>query len=130
MNSVSLIGRVGQSPELKYTTSGLATTRFSLAVRGNDKDSTIWIKIVAWKNMAETITRYVKKGDLIGIIGRVNVRQYTKGDEKRTICEVVADRVDFCDNKKENSDAEETKSDGVEELANELASVEDVDLPF
>lgn len=131
MNSVSLIGRVGKNPELKYTTNNNAVTRFSLAVKGNDKDSTMWIRIVAWKNTAETVVRYVKKGDLLGISGRLDARKYQKEGENRTIYEVVADRVDFCNNnKKENLDTEEAKSDGLEEFANEIASAEDEDLPF
>lgn len=117
MNVICLIGRAGTTPELKILPSGARVTNFNLAVP--KKDKTNWVRIVAWNKTAELIVDYVKKGDLIGITGSLDVREYQKDDEKRTIYEVIADKVDFCSNKGEEQEKEE-----------EMAIDVGVDLPF
>ena len=81
MNTICLIGRAGTTPELKTLPSGATVTNFNLAVP--KKDKTNWIRVVAWNTTAELMTKYVQKGDQIGITGSLDVREYEKDGEKR-----------------------------------------------
>ena len=96
MNNVSLIGRLTADPELRHTQSGIATTRFSIAV-----DRT-YVKhnITAWRQTAEFICRYFSKGSRVGITGSIRTGSYTDRDgNKRYSFDVVADNVYFADSK-------------------------------
>ena len=108
LNSITLHGRLGRDPELRYTQqSQIPVASFSIAVDRNGKDAgTDWINIVAWNKTAELIDKYFRKGDEILISGRLQIRSYEdKNGNKRTVAEVVADRIDFCGKK---SDRERT----------------------
>ena len=106
MNKVLLIGRLTANPELKYTTSNNAVTTFSIAVDRNFKNENgnkeaDFINIVAWNKKAELIHQYLKKGDRVGIGGRLQVRKYqNERGENRYVTEVVADEVEFLNSKK------------------------------
>ena len=106
MNKVLLIGRLTANPELKYTTSNNAVTTFSIAVDRNFKNENgnkeaDFINIVAWNKKAELIHQYLKKGDRVGIVGRLQVRKYqNERGENRYVTEVVADEVEFLNSKK------------------------------
>lgn len=98
MNKVMLIGHVGKEPEMSYTPSGSAVTKFSLAVSrrwkdkesGEMKDETTWFNIVAWERLAETCNQYVHKGDKLFVEGRFNIRDYTDKDNiQRRIFDVI-----------------------------------------
>ena len=78
MNKVELVGRLTAEPELRYTESDKAYTRFTLAVnRKYKKDDETrdadFIPVVAWEKRAETICQYVKKGNRLGIVGRIQI---------------------------------------------------------
>ena len=106
MNKVLLIGRLTANPELRYTTSNNAVTTFSIAVDRNFKNEdgnkeADFINIVAWNKKAELIHQYLKKGDRVGISGRLQVRKYqNERGENRYVTEVVADEVEFLNSKK------------------------------
>lgn len=105
MNSVNLIGRITKDPELKYTRSETAYTRFCIAVDGmkdNDGNTTAdFIDVIAWKKSAELITKYFRKGSRIGINGRLHTTSFeTENGEKRKFTEVVVNSIDFLDPKK------------------------------
>ena len=104
MNCVSLIGRIGQAPDLRYTPTGTALCKFSLAVDGrkgqNGEKETHWIDCVAWKQTAELINEHCTKGKQIGVTGRLNVNQWeTQEGQKRKSVEVVVDQFTFCGSK-------------------------------
>jgi single-strand DNA-binding protein len=106
LNKVILGGRLTTAPELKQTTSGTLVTSFSLAVdRKFQKDSqnkqTDFIQIVAWRQTAEFISNYFKKGSSICIIGEIQTRSYDKDGVKRYITEVIATEAYFVDSKAE-----------------------------
>ena len=110
MNSVNLIGRITKDPELKYTRSETAYTRFCVAVDGmkdNDGNTTAdFIDIIAWKKSAELVTKYFKKGSRIGINGRLHTTTFeTDNGEKRKFTEVVVNSIDFLDPKKTETEA-------------------------
>ena len=108
MNKIMLIGNLGRDPELNYTPSGTAVTKFSMAVsrRWRDKqsgelrDETTWFNIVAWNQLAETCNQYLHKGSKIFLEGRMTSRKYTDKDgNERTAWEVIANDMQMLDRK-------------------------------
>lgn len=131
VNLVSLMGRMVADAELRATTDGKSVTSFTIAIeRGyvpsGEERQTDFINIVAWRNTAEFISRNFHKGDMIAIIGSIQVRNYTdKNGNKRYVTEVIADKVSFCGGKKESSpNLNVTPSNDIEEIGT------DDDLPF
>lgn len=105
MNSICLMGRLTADPELKTTQSGVAVSSFSVAVdrsytpKGQERQ-TDFINCVAWRQTAEFITRYFRKGNRIALQGSLQSRSYTANDgSKRTVYEVVIDNAFFCESK-------------------------------
>ena len=82
--------------DLRQTTQGVSVATFSLAVsRPRTKDTTDWINCVAWRQSAEFLNRFTKKGDLIAVAGILTSRKYEdKQGAKRVVYEVVCDRVE------------------------------------
>lgn len=107
MNSVNLIGRLTKDPDLRYTTGAepKAVCTFTLAV--NDpftKDRADFILCQAWGGRAETIGKYVKKGDRFGVSGRIRHESYQDKDgEYKSITKVVVTDFDFLEPKKETT---------------------------
>ena len=105
MNRVCLIGRLTNKPELRQTNSNLAVTRFTLAVNRNFSNSqgqreADFITIVAWRKQAENICRYLDKGSLISVEGRIQTRNFTGQDGvRRFVTEVVCDNIQFLEPK-------------------------------
>lgn len=108
LNKVMLIGNVGRSPELKHTPSGIPVTSFRLATSETWKDRdlkvqehTDWHTIVAWRGLAEVITKLVTKGSRIYIEGRIQTRTFEdKQHNKRHVVEILAENMLLLDNKK------------------------------
>ena len=109
MNSICLMGRLTGDPELKTTQSGVSVTSFSVAVdrayRSKDQErQTDFINCVAWRNTAEFISRYFRKGQRIALQGSLQSRKYTANDgSQRTVYEVVVDNAFFCESKGGNA---------------------------
>ena len=80
MNSVVLVGRAGQDPEMKYFETGKVKTSFSVAVNRWDSKTkaevTDWFNVELWDKVAEVAGEYVKKGKLVAIDGRLQARKY------------------------------------------------------
>ncbi|MEE1244239.1 MAG: single-stranded DNA-binding protein [Acutalibacteraceae bacterium] len=135
-NLVVLTGRLTADPELKTTQSGISVTSFSIAVdrryRSGEDRQTDFINIVAWRQTAEFVTKYFKKGSLIGIEGSIQTRKYQDKDgNNRTVFEVVANNVQFVESKRDSAPSSEPASfsnAGVDDFA-EIGDVDD-DLPF
>lgn len=111
MNSVQLIGRMGKDPELKYTTTNTPVITFSLAVdrRKNDegKKDVDWIACVAWNTTAELISKYVGKGDPLGVNGRIQTRSWEDSEgKKRSATEVIVNEITLLGGKKEEKPKE------------------------
>lgn len=103
INRVILVGRLTADPELRYTQSGVPVASFRIAVDRNFKNSagereTDFINVVAWRKAGELISQYQKKGDMIGIDGSIQSRNYqSQSGENRTAYEVVVDNFQFLD---------------------------------
>lgn len=97
INSTVLVGRLTRDPELKYTGNNIAVASFSLAVNRNFKDAngereTDFINCVIWRQQAENLANWAKKGALIGITGRIQTRSYENQQGQRVyVTEVVAE---------------------------------------
>lgn len=138
-NLVVLTGRLTADPELKTTTSGISVTTFSIAVdrryRSGEERQTDFINIVAWRSSAEFITKYFKKGSLIGIEGSIQTRKYQdKNGNSRTAFEVVANNVQFVESKRDSAPGVESAPASFSNAdANDFADLGDSaddDLPF
>lgn len=105
MNKVFLIGRLTRNPELRYSSSNAAIVNFSIAIdrqytNTQGQRETDFINIVAFQKQAENIKKYVSKGSLVAVDGRIQTRNYEDKDGKRVyVTEVVADKLQFLDNK-------------------------------
>lgn len=127
MNKIILIGNLTKDPELTSTNSGISVCRFTLAVSRKYKNAdgekeTDFINCVAWRNLADTIERFVKKGSKIGVIGSMQTRSYEAQDgTKRYVTEVVADEIEFLSTK-DKAEPEKPKT--------EQTTMSDDDLPF
>lgn len=106
MNKVLLIGNLTSEPQLRYTTNNTPVASFTIAVnRNHTKEDgtkeTDFINIVVWNKRAENVKNYLDKGSKVGIVGRLQVRKYqNERGENRYVTEVVADEVEFLNNKK------------------------------
>ena len=100
LNRVVLIGRLTKDPDLRYTTSGMAVARFTLAVdRGfknqDGEKQADFIPITVWRGAAESCAKYLSKGRLVAVVGRIQTGSYDKDGQRHYTTEVVADEVRF-----------------------------------
>lgn len=98
INSVVIVGHVGQDPEMKYFESGSVKTTMSIAVNRKQKDTekTDWFKIELWGRNAEIAGEYVRKGSLIGIEGKLEFNNWTDAEgNKRYSQYILADRLNL-----------------------------------
>ena len=100
LNKVVLIGRLTKDPKLRYTQSNIATTRFTLAVdrgfTGQDgQKQTDFIPVVTWRKQAENCAKYLAKGRLVAVSGRIQTGSYEKDGRKVYTTDVNADEVKF-----------------------------------
>ncbi|MEE0776535.1 MAG: single-stranded DNA-binding protein [Bacillota bacterium] len=111
LNRIVLIGRLTRDPELRSTTNGTPVCTFSLAVERAFKSAdgnkeTDFVPVVVWREMGEACGRYLSKGKLAAVDGRLQMRRYEdKNGNKRTAAEVVADNVRFLSPKDSDSGA-------------------------
>lgn len=105
LNIVALMGRLVYDPELKTTQNGTNVCSFRIAVdrsftRQGEERKADFIDITAWKQTAEFVSKYFKKGSMIAIEGSLQTRQYQdKNGNNRTATEVLASQVSFCGGK-------------------------------
>lgn len=112
MNKAILMGRLTRDPELKSTNSGISVCTFSIAIDRRFKNAagereTDFIPIVTWRQTAEFVARYFRKGSRIAVVGSIQVRPWEDRDgNRRSSTEVVADEVYFADSKSSSGDNE------------------------
>ena len=135
LNKIILMGRLTRDPELRSTTGGTAVASFSLAVDRDYKPQdgereTDFIDIVAWRSTAAFVHKYLSKGRMAVVEGRLQIRDWTDKDgNKRRSAEVVADSVYFGDSRRDagrsDSDAPQPSGD-----FREVPEGEEGELPF
>lgn len=132
INNVVLVGRITKEIELKYTSNDLSYANFILAVNRNFKNQsgereTDFINIVIWRQQAENLANWAKKGTLLGITGRIQTRNYENQQGQRVyVTEVVADNFQILE-RREAQAQENTQKPAQQET---FSSVDDIDLPF
>jgi single-strand DNA-binding protein len=105
MNRVILVGRLTRDPELRYTANDIPVVQFTVAVNRPYQSRTgerqaDFINCVAWRNQAENLARYMRKGSLIGVEGMIQTRSYDdQNGVRRFITEVVCDNIQFLEPK-------------------------------
>lgn len=114
INRVVLVGRLVRDPELRRTASGISVASFTVAIDNrtkgpNGERTTSFIPCTVWNQAAENVSRFTRKGSLVGIEGRLNQRTYeTKDNRKVSVVEVICDSVQFLE-RKEVENASETQ---------------------
>ena len=108
MNKVILMGRLTRDPELRHTQSDVPVASFSLAVdrgysrRDDSQQNVDFINIVAWRQQAEFVTRYFRKGSSICVVGTIQNRTWTDTNgQKRYATDIIAEEVQFVDSRGE-----------------------------
>ena len=105
MNHFVGIGRLTRDPEVKYTQSGNAVARFTLAIdrrrSADGNHQADFISCVAWEKLAEVISQYTAKGQKIAVEGRIQTRSYDKDGRKVYVTEVIVQSMEFCDSKRD-----------------------------
>ena len=154
MNKVMLTGRIAHDLDLRYTPSGTAVLQFNIAINRpkdeNGEQKADFPTIVVWGKQAENLNKYQKKGSQIGIIGRIQTRNYDNNEGKKVyVTEVIAENVEFLESKKDDSNfknltetqptnntSEELTEDPYANFGNQIilddldSVVNDNDLPF
>lgn len=136
MNNVSLIGRLTKDPDLRYTSSGMAVATFSLAVQRSfrNKDGEYeadFINCVCWNKSGETLANHVRKGQRIGVTGRIQTRNYENEQGNRVyVTEVVVEGFTFLE-KKDDSQGNNQGGFGAKRgRFNQGLTITNDDLPF
>ena len=107
LNSAIIMGRLTADPELRTTSSNISFVRFTVAVdrayqkQGTERQ-TDFINVVAWRQTADFVSRYFRKGQMIAVQGSIQTGSYEKDGVRRQTFEIVADNVSFCGSKNES----------------------------
>lgn len=145
-NQAILAGRLTADPELKTTQSGISVTQFTVAVsrpkrKDDNTDTSDFISCVAWKERAELVTKYFRKGSAIMVIGQIQTRTWTdNNNQKRYATEILVDNIRFVDSKADaaqksptankNAGAPSYIPDAYKALNFVEVTADDGDLPF
>ena len=144
INKVILIGRLGKDPEVKYTPSGAAVAKFSLATdetfkdrTGEQQKRTEWHNIVAWNKLADICKQFLSKGRQVYIEGRIQSREYTDREgAKRRITEIIASQMVMLGSRPQGAEAGVQPMEPVARPATDAdqafgdSGITDSDIPF
>lgn len=140
MNKITILGRLGKDPEMKYTPGGQQVTNFSIASsrkyksNGEQREDTEWFNVAAWGRQAEICNEYLQKGQQVYIEGRLTSRSYqTQSGETRFSMDVNLTEMQMVGNKSDNDRPadRQTSSGGGDYQPSGGGQYQDVDdLPF
>lgn len=150
MNKVFLTGRITRDPEIRYTSTGIAMLSFSLAVDRQVRDASgsrqaDFFNCTAFRNQAEFISRYIKKGYMLAIEGRLQTRTYQAQDgSNRYVTDIICDQVENLTPRQQREDnmnnqnnvpsnnyhAPSYEAPSYNEAEDDTLNVDDDDLPF
>ncbi|MCH8979895.1 MAG: single-stranded DNA-binding protein [Armatimonadetes bacterium] len=134
INRVVLVGRLTRDPELRNTTTGKQVVNFGIAVDDRfNKEHTNFFNVSAWGSTADFVSKYLTKGRLIAVDGRLNYRKYTTQDgQERSVIEVVADNIQPLDRPRDDAAPPRDRSEdaGKEPVAAGVAPTSDEYDPF
>lgn len=136
LNSTVLVGRMTKDAELRYTPSNQAVATFTLAVNRNFKSQNgereaDFINCVIWRQQAENLANWAKKGALIGIVGRIQTRNYENQQGQRVyVTEVIADSFQLLESQKDRGNQPQANSQPDFRRNTSPMDISDDDLPF
>lgn len=141
INRVILVGRLTKDPEYRQTPNGVSVATFTLAVNRSFTNSqgereADFINVVVFRKQAENVNKYLSKGSLAGVDGRIQSRNYENNEGRRVfVTEVVADNVQFLEPKNNNQQNNQSQQQGQESannnpFSNNNADIDTDDLPF
>ena len=132
INNVVLLGRLTRDVELRYTPSNQAVATFTLAVNRNFKNQSTgereadFINCVMWRQQAENLANWTKKGHLIGITGRIQTRSYDNQQGQRVyVTEVVAESFQLLESRGQQSNSQDSSFGNSSSM-----DIQEEDLPF
>ena len=125
VNKCIVLGRVGKDPEIKQFDGG-SKASFSLEY----PEKTEWHNIVCWKGLATIVEKYVKKGDLIYIEGKITTRSWESDGKKHYMTEIVADNIELLGNKSEKTEKDPFEEPPMGEKVGRGGINDNGDLPF
>lgn len=129
-NVLVLVGRITKDLELRYTTNNKAVVNVSIAIN-NGKDDTTFIDVVVYGNIAETTSKYCKKGDLIGVQAKVVNNKWTDKDGKKHYdYNFIASKVTFLSTKKNEDNNQVEKTDNTNDPFREFGEQIEIDNNF
>lgn len=138
LNKVQLIGRTGKDPDVRHLDSGITVCNFSLATsenytnkQGEKVEQTEWHNIVVWGKLAEVVEKYVKKGMLVYIEGKLKTRQWEKENQKHYTTEIFADGMQML-SRPEQQGQQQAPAQATAQATpdNDWTKPEENDLPF
>ncbi len=136
MNKVFLIGNLTRDPELTETSNNTKICRFSIAVSRNYSNAdgerqTDFFNCIAWRGLAETVSRYTHKGDKVAVSGSIELRNYEDGDGvKRTGVDIVVQDIEFLTQKQKDNTDKPSSNSNKSVRQQLLLFDDDSDIPF
>ncbi|MFW7432438.1 single-stranded DNA-binding protein [Vagococcus carniphilus] len=124
INNVVLVGRLTRDPELRFTSNGSAVATFNLAVNRNFTNQSgereaDFVNCVIWRKPAETLANYAKKGTLLGVVGRIQTRNYeNQQGQKVYVTEVVCDNFQLLESRSVSEQRQQTGGFGNQDSGN------------
>lgn len=132
MNRVMLIGRLGRDPEFRYTPSGTAIAKFSLATdrrkRNGEEQPPDWHRITVWSTLAEICAQYLTKGKQVMIEGRIKYGSYDKDGVKHYTTDIIAENLQMLGSRTDLEPGKPARPAGVQEGGAGILPVDDI--PF
>ena len=135
INNVTLVGRLVAPPDLRKTPNGVSSLQGTLAVNRNFKNQNgereaDFINFQSWRGVADVIAQYCSKGSLIGITGRLQVRNYEKNGEHRYVTEVIVETVTLLEKRNNNQNSNTSSGYNSPFAGTNQIDLSDDDLPF
>lgn len=136
MNHIVIIGRLTRDPELRYTPNGVAVANFTVAVdrtftNAKGEREADFIPVVVWQKQAEICANHLRKGRLVAVEGRLQIRSYDAQDgQKRRVAEVIANSVQFLDRAREDAEGSGATSRPTGGDNDDFSEINLDDLPF
>jgi single-strand DNA-binding protein len=136
VNRIVLVGRLENTPEIRYTSSGIPVSNFSLSVRRSHPNSDgVWEKdvfrIVTWRKLAETCCKYLERGRWIAVDGKLQNRFInSSNNERRVMVEIHADDIRFLDFRPQQKEREISRQDDEQRVPEKIpVNLIDEDIP-
>jgi single-strand DNA-binding protein len=140
-NKIIIYGHLGRDPEIRYTPQGIPVCTFSVATSERTKgqgdseptETTTWFRVTAWRNLAETASKYLKKGSPVYIEGRLSAREWTDNEgTKRTSLEVTATELHLMGSRSSGEESGEVESEAAVKMDKDTPQkpAEDDAVPF